>query len=93
MEIRYSGHLKLRLKMRGIPEDMPRIIFLRARKRFLDMATNLEIAVLLTDYLGKRRQVAVAYRKEGNITRLITIHPLKLRQLDNRLRSGRWKAL
>lgn len=93
MEVRYSKHLAMRLKMRGIIESMPRIIFERARQRFFDTGTNLEIAVLKTNFSGKMRDVMIAYRREGSGILVITIHPLKSGQLENRIRSGRWRKL
>lgn len=91
MEIRYSNHLLVRLKMRGIPYELPRIVYQRTRRRFYDVQSDLEIAVLLVMYLGKRRHAAVAYRVYPAYVLLITIHPLKPRQLENRIASGRWK--
>ena len=40
--------------------------------------------------LGEERDVAVAYEIEGDITRLVTILPLKEGQQQNRLQRGRW---
>lgn len=93
MEVRYSKHLEVRLKMRGLSYDLPRIVFERAEKRFRDSLSGLDAAVLRTKYFGKRRDIMVAYRAYRNYILLITIHPLKPGQLENRVRSGRWKEI
>ncbi len=93
MEIRYSKHILLRLKMRGIPYELPRVVYEKAKQRFKDTETDLEIAVLRTSYLGKQRDIAVTYRTYSAYILLITIHPLKSGQLENRVRLGRWKEI
>ncbi|MEK7187350.1 MAG: hypothetical protein AAB691_00710 [Patescibacteria group bacterium] len=93
MTIRYSDHLRVRITMRGIPENMPRIVFSRAERKFYDTATGLHIALSRMRYFGKLRDLAVTYREEDGDILLITIHPLKAGQLENRLRSGRWKLI
>ena len=93
MRVVYSSHLKLRLVMRGIPKDLPRIVFKRARRRYFDKETGLEVAVLKTAPFGKMRDVAVTYRLSKEHAHLITIHPLKPAQLKKRLVSGRWRSI
>lgn len=91
MEIRYSNHLLVRLKMRGIRYELPRLVYQNAARHFHDIQSDLRIAVFRTEYFGKRREVMVAYRVYSSYVLLITIHPLKPNQLENRIRSGRWK--
>ena len=93
MAIRYSEHLFTRLRLRKIPERLPRHIILKARSRFFDTETNLEIAVARAKFMGKTRDIMVAYRRRGADVLLITIHPLKLNQVKNRIASGRWKSI
>lgn len=93
MEIRYSRHLEVRLEMRGIPYELPRIVFQNASRRFYDAHSNLNSAILRVEYFGKKRDIAVAYRVCATYVLLVTIHPLKANQSENRLRSGRWKEI
>ncbi|MEK7076823.1 MAG: hypothetical protein AAB967_01175 [Patescibacteria group bacterium] len=93
MEIRYSSHLLSRLALRHIPKAMPRTIYLRAQRHFLDTHLLVEIAVHEVRLSGKKRHVALAYKRYPAHTVLITIHPLKPQQLANRIRSGRWRSL
>lgn len=83
----------VRLKMRGIPYELPRIVYEEGRRRFKDTETDLEIAILRTLYFGKHREVALTYRTYSTYVLLITIHPLKSGQLKNRISSGRWKKV
>lgn len=93
MEIRYSQHLTIRLRMCGIPYELPRIVYVRARRHFRDVQSDLEIAVHRIEYSGKLREFALTYRPYPAHVLLITIHPLKPNQLQNRIQSGRWKEI
>lgn len=79
--------------MRGIPYELPRIIYIHARRHFRDMQSDLEIAVYRTEYSGRVRELAITYRIYSLHVLLITIHPLKPNQLNNRIRSGRWREM
>jgi hypothetical protein len=39
------------------------------------------------------REVMVAYVMEGDTVKLLTIHPLKDGQKENRVKSGRWRKI
>ena len=93
MELRYSRHLALRLKMRSIPEDLPRSVVTQSRQRFIDTETGLHAAVFRMRLHGKTRDVTVLYREHTGYLLLVTVHPLKSGQLENRLKSGRWKII
>ncbi|MBI2121941.1 MAG: hypothetical protein HYT98_02355 [Candidatus Sungbacteria bacterium] len=93
MEVRYSQHLEIRLTMRGIPHELPRIVYENAKRRFHDTDSDLDIAVLRTAFYGRQRDVVVAYRIYSDYVLLITIHPLKEGQFENRIRSGRWTEI
>ena len=93
MQIRYSKHLVLRIKMRGIPYELPRIVYMMARRHFRDVPSDLKIAAYRTEYSGKLRELALTYRAYPSHILLVTIHPLKPNQLENRIRSGRWEEI
>jgi len=42
---------------------------------------------------GKAREVMVAYIQEQDAIVLLTIHPLKEGQKENRIKAGRWRRL
>ena len=92
-EIKYTRHLELRLKLRNIPWDFPRKIYLTGKERYFDALTDKFIVVKRMKYHGKFKELAVAYEEIGNETHLITIHPLKEYQKEARIKSERWRKL
>lgn len=93
MKIQYTQHIKNRLLLRQIDDDLPIKIFEEAAERYADTATGHLLAVMFADLYGKMREVVVAYVVEGDSARILTIHPLKPGQKENRIASGRWRKL
>jgi len=93
MEILFSDHLNRRLRMRAIAPALPKEIFENAKERYLDAATGHEIAISTSLLYGRMREIMVAYHYEGENVKLLTIHPLKEGQKDNRINSGRWRRI
>jgi len=89
--VQYSRHLSIRLNLRRMPSNLPRTIYLRSRRKYFDTATNTFVALLRTKLYGKTRDVMIVYREQNDVALIITVHPLKHNQLNNRLQSGRWK--
>lgn len=58
----------------------------------IDDITRHYIAVSRISLGGKIREFAVSFDVGENI-KLITIHPLRKKQKDRRIMSGRWKKL
>jgi dsDNA-specific endonuclease/ATPase MutS2 len=88
--ILYADHLRLRLALRQVPEQLPRRIYLRAKERFFDINTRHQVAVARARYAGKMKEMAVSFEDDGEIVTLITIHPLKKQQKTNRINARRW---
>jgi hypothetical protein len=86
----YADHLRLRLALRGIPEQLPQRIYLRAKEQFFDSETQHRVAVARARYAGKMREMAVSFENDGETVTLITVHPLKERQKLNRINARRW---
>ena len=93
MKIEYSGHIETRLRLRGIDREVPRRIFEEGSERYLDTETGHHLAVMRTQLYGRNREVVVAYVIEQDCAILLTIHPLKEGQKDNRSRTGRWRKI
>ncbi len=93
MQIKYSKHLEQRLSLRRIDYDLPKKIFDQSSERYIDEETKHFIATMETEIYNKRREVNIAYVVEGDIIRLLTIHPLKEGQKENRIESGRWRKI
>ena len=93
MEIKYTRHLKQRLILRGIGHELPALIFNQSEERYYDQETGYMIATMGVQLYNKRREVMVAYIIEQDMVKLLTIHPLKEGQKENRVQSGRWRKI
>jgi hypothetical protein len=93
MKLKYSKHIEARLRLRGIPHELPREIFEEASERYLDAETGHLIAVMPVELYGRVREAMVAYAIDKDCSILLSIHPLKDGQKDGRIRSGRWRKL
>ena len=92
-DIIYSKHIKTRISLRKIDYDLPKKIFDEAQERYIDNKTGYSIAVLKVLLYDKERDVMVAYINEGEDVKLLTIHPLKEGQRENRIKTGRWRKI
>ena len=93
MRIKYSRHLEQRLILRRLDHELPATIFEQSRERFIDQETRHLIATAEVQLYNRTREVMVAYVIEEEVVKLLTIHPLKEGQKENRLKSGRWRPL
>jgi hypothetical protein len=93
MEIKLSDHLRQRLLLRSITEETVREVFLEADAKYQDEETSYLISVKRMRYEGKERDLMVASMERQDSVLLLTIHPLKAGQRENRIASGRWKPL
>ena len=93
MKVLYTDHIKNRLKLRKIEYDLPKKIFEQAKERYLDKETGHSIAIMKTVFCGKIKEIMVAYVTEEDDVKLLTIHPLKAGQKENRIKSGRWREI
>ena len=51
------------------------------------------IATMRVNLYNKIREVMIAYVIKGDCVTLLTIHPLKENQKENRLQTGRWREI
>ena len=93
MKIEYSTHLTQRLTLRGISHELPYRIYVESSERYCDTETGHSIAIMRTMINGKMREVMVAYDIDQQTAKLLTIHPLKQGQKENRVKAGRWRRL
>ena len=93
VKIIYSSHLELRLKLRSIPRALPMRIYESSKNRYFDRETGLYIDVGRAAHRGKRREFVVVYKETESGMLLVTIHPLKTRQREVRVKSGRWQRI
>lgn len=93
MRIEYSKHLKQRLLLRRIEYELPERIFTQSKERYMDDGTGHFIATMKVELYNKTREVLIAYVIEDNEAKILTIHPLREGQKENRLKSGRWRKV
>jgi hypothetical protein len=93
MRIKYSKHLLQRLLLRKIDYDLPKRIFDQSNERYRDEETGHLISTMKTELYDKFRDVMVAYVIKDDFVKLLTIHPLKEGQKENRVKSGRWRRM
>lgn len=91
MKVVYSSHLKKRLQERKFPSDYPSLIVKKPERKYFDSATNRYISVKKLRYAGKVRNIVVAYDIIDDTNELVTIYPISNSELENKIRSGRWK--
>lgn len=90
MHLIYSRHFTARKELRDIPDGMAEIILEKADGYYIDVVTNYLVAVKRIEYNGTERDMALTYSISEDKIILITLHPLKEGQKENRVRSGRW---
>jgi hypothetical protein len=91
--IKYSKHLEQRLLLRKIDYDLPKRIFEQSNERYVDEETGHFIATMEIELYNRLKEVMVAYVVEQDTVKLLTIHPLKEGQKENRVRSDRWRKI
>jgi len=90
VEIVYTNHLKLRLKIRNIPDNYPKIIYDNPEQKFFDTLEKNFIAIKKLKYNERIRNMMIAYEDKKGIIEIITIHPISDEKIINRVMSGRW---
>jgi len=91
LEVEYTEHLKLKIRIRKFPENFPRLIFTDPDFQLINSITDHKIAIKKLFYNEKVRYLMIAYDKINEIAKIITIHPVSEELINERLKSGRWK--
>jgi hypothetical protein len=92
-KIVYTSHLEFRLDKRGIPHDIPRRIYQDSNEKYYDTITGHIIAVDRLDYSGREKEVMIAYDEFEDRIEIVTVHPLKWMQKQQRVNSRRWVSI
>jgi hypothetical protein len=90
--IRYSDHLEDRLVLRHIGRDVPERIIRQAERTFTDTATDYRIAVATVAYRGVNHLMMFVFEETESEIVAVSIHPLDERDVDRKIRNGRWIA-
>lgn len=86
----YTDHLKLRMKIRKIPKNYPKMIFEKPEQRYYDVAERNSIAIKRLRYNKKLRNMMIAYEEKNGEVDIITVHPITKEKIANRVTKGRW---
>ena len=79
--------------MRKIPAELPANIYRDADERFSDKQTGYMVAVKQVQIYGHQREIMITYEERDKAVVIITVHPLKKGQKENRMATGRWVKL
>jgi hypothetical protein len=93
MDIVYTAHLRVRLKVRNIPSSLPKKILRQAKEHYYDRLTGHYVAVHKLEFNNKVREFALTYDKRENVVEMITVHPIRAYQKIARVNSGRWQKI
>ena len=93
IKIIYTDHLRLRMKLRGISKLLPKQIWVDAKERYYDRATEHYVALMNFKLKERIKTFALSYDERENVVYLITIHPIKELQKLSRIKTGRWQKL
>jgi len=89
-DISYTDHLELRLKVRKLPHEYPKIIYENPDQKYFDEVEKTSIAIKKLEYNKKSRNMMIAYEIKGEKVEIITIHPITDEKIINRTISRRW---
>lgn len=53
--MKYTSHLKVKMIVRGFPEELPEVVFGEAERKFHDEVAGHYVALKEAFYAGKRR--------------------------------------
>ena len=89
-EIVNTEHLKLRLKVRKIPENYPDLVYKKPEQKYYDAVERTFISIKKLKYNNRIRNMMIAYEEKDNKTEIITMHPISDEKIINRVIRGRW---
>ena len=88
--IHKTAHFLRRCKMRGISEQIINELVYQYDEIFKDKITNNLIFIKKFKWTNKERNIILVTQIKEQDLFLITIHPLKENQKQNRIENGRW---
>jgi len=89
--IRYCDHLIGRLALRRIAQELPASVIQDAERVFWDTETGYKVAVAEAPYRGGTHLMMVVFEETKDEIVAVTIHPLDAKDVELKLRSGRWR--
>lgn len=89
-KVLYTDHLKLRLKVRNIPNEYPKLIYKNPEQKYYDVVERKFIAIKKLKYNNKTRDMMIAYEEKNEVIEIVTIHPITEEKIINRTINERW---
>lgn len=89
----FTNHLLARIKLRRISREFPPKIYQEADSYYFDIETNLFVAVKSVVMGKNKKKFALAFEIKDDIVYLVTIHPIKKNQEENRIKTNRWQKV
>jgi hypothetical protein len=90
MKIVYTQHIISRLKLRKIPKSLAQKTYLERESELYDSIQNHHIALSKQKLFGKIRLLVIVFDKVKDKTELITLYPTTEKEVENRIKVGRW---
>lgn len=89
-KVTYTSHLRLRLKVREIPENYPLLIYKNPDQKYYDVVEEKFIAIKKLKYNKEIRDMMIAYEEKDELVEIITIHPITQEKIVSRIMNERW---
>lgn len=87
MQVKYTLHLRRRLKQRKFPLNFPKRIYYHPDEKYFDTVTKSQISIkkLLYNKLFRPIMIAYYYDNTTKSVKIQTIHPETQKEITNRL--------
>lgn len=90
MRVLYSDHVRRRMRKRKITTVVVKHIVEKPDKIFQDTVTGYKVFVKRLFFREKHRLMAVSVDEKVNVRIIVTVHPIRERDLTSRSESKRW---
>lgn len=91
MKYDFRPHFKFRAKQREIDSNLAVKIYKKPVREFWDTLRKHNIAIGTIEANKVRRHLMVAYDKIDQRIEFITMHFIREKEIENKIKSGRWK--
>lgn len=88
--LQFSDHAKRRMRERKIAKIVVELVVWKATYRYVDSATRYTVFVKRIVFAGKDRFIAVSAEHTGGGWTIVSVHPVRDRDVVSRVASGRW---
>ena len=89
MKFIYTSHFKFRAKQRKIALKLARKIFENADEYYFDNLRKHKIAIARLKFNRKVKTIMLSYDIIDETVEFITIHPIRDKEIENKVISGR----